>query len=59
MLDPENEKLRNIYKNKNIGKAPEPWKEVLYDISGITAVGFGPGTEYLLILTHSGLGVFD
>jgi hypothetical protein len=59
MTTDEYEQLRETYRRKEEQDPPPPWRLVPCNIGGITAVGFGPGTELLLVQTHSGLGVID
>jgi len=59
MSNDEYESLRDAYRRKEQAEAPAPWRRVQVYVNGITAVGFGAGTELLLVLTHSGLGVID
>jgi hypothetical protein len=59
MQDEAHEGLRKNYRNMMEGAAPSPWRRVLLHIGGVTAVGFGAGTELMLVLTHSGLGIVD
>jgi hypothetical protein len=51
--------LREAYQRKPQQEAPLPWRRIQLHIAGLTAVGFGPGTELLLVLSHSGRGVVD
>lgn len=53
------EQLRDAYRNMAEMAAPAPWRRIQIHIGGVTAVGFGPGTELLLVLSHDGLGVVD
>lgn len=36
-----------------------PWRYRAHPVGGLWAVGFGPGTDLLLVLSVSGRGVFD
>jgi hypothetical protein len=54
-----NERLRDIYGSMAETAAPAPWRRIQIHVGGITAVGFAPGTELLLVLSHDGLGVVD
>lgn len=54
-----NDHLRDAYRSMDVGSAPSPWRRVPIYIAGVVAVGYGPGTEWLLVLTHSGLGVVE
>lgn len=56
------DRLRELYRSMHATPAPPPWRQVPIHIGGIVAVGYGSGTsgtEWLLVLTHSGLGVVD
>ena len=59
MQDEANKRMRSDYRNMTEVAAPAPWRRIPIHIGGVTAVGFGAGTELLLVLTHSGLGVVD
>jgi hypothetical protein len=58
-VEDEYRALREAYRRKPQQEAPQPWRRIQLYINGLTAVGFGPGTELLLVLSHSGLGVVD
>ena len=51
--------LSERYREMTQTSPPLPWRPVPIHIGGVTAVGFGMDTEWLLVLTHSGLGVVD
>ena len=53
------EDLSESYRMMPEAPPPAPWRAVPIHIGGVTAVGFGPGTEWLLVMTHSGLGVIE
>ncbi|MGK3998568.1 hypothetical protein [Sorangium sp. So ce1024] len=39
---------------------PAPWqRRAAYAVGGLTDVGFGRGSDLLLVISHSGRGVFD
>ena len=38
---------------------PTPWRYHVHPVGGLWAVGFGPGSDLLLVLSVSGRGVFD
>ena len=54
-----NELLRASYQSMAESKSPEPWRSIQVHVGGVVAVGYGPGSEYLVVMTHSGLGVID
>ena len=59
MATDEHERLREAYRRKQEEDPPPPWRLVPINVGGVTAIGFGPGTELLLVQSHSGLGVID
>ena len=59
MANDEHQAFREMYQRMQVAEPPLPWRRVLNHVGGVTAVGFGPGTELLLVLTHSGVGVID
>jgi hypothetical protein len=59
MPNDTNENLRKIYRDMIETSPPAPWRQVHLHIGGVTAVGFGADTEWLLVMTHSGLGVVN
>lgn len=48
-----------LLRAKSVGDPPSPWRVVRRYIAGVTAVGFAPRTDLLLVLSHSGRGVLD
>lgn len=55
-LDP----LRTRVRDAVIAPPPRPWKDVdTWAIGGLTEIGFGPGTELLLVVSTQGRGVID
>ena len=43
-----------------VGDAPAPWTDAgIWAIGGLTEVGFGAGTDLLLVVSSQGRGVFD
>lgn len=38
---------------------PAPWRYRAHAVGGLWAVGFGPGTDLLLVLSVNGRGIFD
>jgi hypothetical protein len=59
MLHDAQQQLRERYRSKAETEPPSPWQSVQIHVGGVTAVGFGAGSDLLLVLTHSGLGVVD
>lgn len=54
------EPLRQRVLSAQVSTPPKPWKPVAtIGVGGLTEVGFGDKTEYLLIVSSSGRGVFD
>jgi hypothetical protein len=43
----------------DVVSAPEPWRLYHAAVGGLWAVGFGPASDLLLVLSVNGLGVFD
>jgi len=42
------------------GLPPEPWRHVAsHGIGGLTDIGYGEGSDLLLVVSHNGRGVFD
>ncbi len=47
-------------KKLDVSPPPEPWElRGGSGVGGLTEVGFGPGTDMLLVVSHQGRGVFD
>ena len=46
-------------RSKTAVQPPAPWRSWNIWIGGITAVGFAPGTDLLVALSHNGVGVID
>jgi hypothetical protein len=43
-----------------VSPPPPPWRRVgNFAVGGLTGVGFGRGTDMLLVVSHQGRGVFD
>jgi hypothetical protein len=59
MSNEEYKTIRYIYQEKHESLPPPPWKSVPIDIRGVTAIGFGDNSDFLLVLSHSGIGVVD
>ncbi len=54
------DRLRQRLRNMPLLPPPPPWRKVAdITVGGLTEVGFGDGTDLLLVVTHSGRGVFD
>src|SRR4051812_46599997 len=52
--------LAGRLRTSHVEPPPAPWVPVgHYAVGGLTAVGFGPGTELLLVASWQGRGVFD
>jgi hypothetical protein len=51
----------DVLRAKTESEPPSPWRciRVTHPFEGVTAVGFAPGTELLIVLTHSGISVVD
>jgi hypothetical protein len=50
---------RAVLRAKTEAEAPAPWQARVIRIAGITAVGFAPGSDLLVVLSHNGVGVVD
>jgi len=47
-------------RSKPVESPPAPWKQVaVFAIGGLTEVGYAPDSDFLLVISHSGRGVFD
>ena len=52
--------LRDRMRQIPLGEAPRPWRCVTNAaVGGLTEVGFAEGTEWLLVVSWQGRGVFD
>lgn len=51
--------IRAALRSKTAVEPPAPWRSRPIWIGGITAVGFAPGTDLLVVLSHNGVGVVD
>ena len=55
-LQPIIEKVRRTLS----GEPPVPWKPVpVQHVGGVVAVGFDQSSDFLLVVSHSGRGLFD
>lgn len=51
-----NERLRHL----KAGAVPPPWQRApVHAVGGLTDVGYVPGSDLLLVVTHTGRGLFD
>jgi hypothetical protein len=48
-----------VLRSKPVVDPPSPWRKVPVHIAGVTAVGFAPGTDLVVVLSHDGIGVVD
>jgi hypothetical protein len=55
----EIEHVRATLRAKRVVEPPAPWRSRPLWIAGITAVGFPPGSDLVVVLSHSGVGVVD
>jgi hypothetical protein len=53
------EALRTAFAGRGEEPPPAPWRQIPTYVGGITAMGFGPGTDLLLLLSSRGVGVLD
>ncbi|GLW30433.1 hypothetical protein [Actinoplanes regularis] len=51
--------LRAVLRSKTAVEPPAPWCSRPIWIGGVTAVGFAPGSDLLVVLSHNGVGVVD
>ena len=52
--------LRNRIRSMPVSPPPSPWRRIAaHPVGGITDVGYAPGSDMLLVVTHDGRGVFD
>jgi hypothetical protein len=51
--------IRAALRSKTAVEPPAPWRSRALRVGGITAVGFAPGTDLLVVLSHNGVGVVD
>jgi hypothetical protein len=51
--------IRAALRARTAVEPPAPWLGRPMRIGGITAVGFAPGTDLLVVLSHNGVGVVD
>ncbi|HEY1013335.1 MAG TPA: hypothetical protein VGE07_11560 [Herpetosiphonaceae bacterium] len=52
--------LEQILAEMPIAPAPSPWRKVTISaVGGLLAVGFGPGSDLLLVVSSQGRGVLD
>jgi len=60
MSETYQDKLREILERMPVSDAPAPWSVIGSSaVGGLTAVGFVPGTDDLLVVSRQGRGLFD
>ncbi|WP_045748274.1 hypothetical protein [Actinoplanes rectilineatus] len=51
--------FRAALRTRPVTEPPAPWRVRPTRIGGVTGVGFAPGSDLLVVLSHNGVGVFD